>query len=340
MATKQYSVPLIGFPGKLFERYYNSSQSSPRVNGKLVLQANSHTLQHVRVSSYAAASNGRFDCSGAEGGKSYPWSSQEYNETYAKFMGRLHHGHASLGVSMASWRQSSDMIIGRFTKISKIFKRVARKRRRAGKPPARAKQLASDVLEGEFGWVPLLGDILAVTGSVFAEAIPPSWCRSSSTYVIMESATQVANPRLKTSHSGRSRITLSAKVEISNPNLWLANRLGLINPLTVAWDLVPWSFVVNMFLNVNQIIGSLSDTVGLTLSNSSVTRSSSVLTEQLATYTNQDGGFTSRCNLTTKMRERVAGTFPLPSLRFKLPDMSFNLAVIASALTIQRVKSV
>lgn len=55
------------------------------------------------------------------------------------------------------------------------------------------------------------------------------------------------------------------RAKVSNPNEFLAEKLGLVNPFATAWELVPWSFVVDYFVNVNQFVGALTDTYGVTL---------------------------------------------------------------------------
>jgi hypothetical protein len=250
------------------------------------------------------------------------------------------------------------MIVDRFEKIGKIFKKVEavrrkplRKRRinqrlytRRGNGPWReyatptGKQLASNFLEGEFGWVPLLADVWSVVGTVFGDSsIPPTWCKASSSYTMNET-TKTGNGLNGTfqSLSGTARVTISAKVEISNPNLWAANRLGIINPLTVAWDLVPWSFVVNMFVNIDKLIGSLTDTVGLAITNGSTTYSSVIFREftdwRQDLSTNPPGRFDSFSNVLGRKRSRTVGTPPRPSLQFKLPKANLELAAIAASL--------
>jgi len=51
-----------------------------------------------------------------------------------------------------------------------------------------------------------------------------------------------------------------------------ASQLGFVNPVSVAWQLVPFSFVVDWFVNVGQFIGSYTDFVGVEQSNPCVTR--------------------------------------------------------------------
>ena len=55
---------------------------------------------------------------------------------------------------------------------------------------------------------------------------------------------------------------------VSNPNLFLANQLGFVNAGVVAWDVVPFSFVLDWFVNVGQFLAAFTDFWGLTISNS------------------------------------------------------------------------
>lgn len=343
MATRIYTVPIPGVPGKLRETYSNYSNNSAKVNGKLSLRANEHQLTHcncVRWTNNAPTKPQVQTCAGAEANPRYPFGASEYSQVYARWVGKLRKGSASLGVTMASWGQSRQMIIDRLRKIDKIFQRVQKQRNRN---PRRIKYspktLASDFLEGEFGWLPLLGDIYAVTSTVVQKSIPPEWAKSTMIFPYNTTLKSGDSSQyLQTTYSGRGRVTIAAKVAISNPNLWLANRLGLINPAVVAWDLVPWSFVVNMFVNVNQVLGSLTDTVGLTLSNGSTTNSSSVFMEQTAyTRLSANEAYFNFSTNNSRYRARTVGSIPTPSLHFKLPTVNFELAAIAAALVSQRV---
>lgn len=341
MATRSYTVPLQGGGGKLKEYYSNYSTNSPKVGGKLTLIANEHQLVHTSVSQWTNVKPGvASTCGGAEQNPRYPFTTSETNQVYAKFVGKLRTGSASLGVTLASWGQSRSMIVNRLRGIDQIFRNVQRRRDR--NPRRRrysSRVLASDFLEGEFGWVPLLQDIHALVSTVCQKAVPPQWVKATSTFPYNQ-VVRVGDSsyyQLST-FSGRGRLTMSARVNISNPNLWLANRLGIINPAVVAWDLVPWSFVVNMFVNVNQVLGSLTDTVGLSLTNGSTTSSSSVFLEQTYyTRVSASEAYYNHCNMNSKYRGRALGSPPRPSLRLRVPTVNFELAAIASALVRQRV---
>jgi hypothetical protein len=341
MATRSYSVPIFGGGGKLYEKYTNTSTSSGRDSqGNLVLRSNPHAFGHSKCTMWTNVAPGKaFTCQGAEANPTYPFSSAENNQVYAKFVGKLRKGSGSLGVTAASWRQSRQMIVDRLKKIDRIFDRAQRMRNR--NPRRRrysSRDLASDFLEGEFGWVPLLGDIFAVADSICGAAFPRQWVSATSRFNHQSYSETLGSPSIFTTETGWGRVTCSAGVDIANPNLWLLNRCGLINPAVVAWDLVPWSFVVNMFVNVNQVLGSFTDTLGLNLSNANTTRSSSILQEQ-RTYTriSSQEAYNNHSNVMYRFRSRVAGSIPQPSLRFKLPNVNFELMAIASALTRQKV---
>lgn len=55
------------------------------------------------------------------------------------------------------------------------------------------------------------------------------------------------------------------QIEVTNPNLRLAQQLGVLNPATVAFDLIPWSFVFGWFCNIQSYLSSFTDFAGLTI---------------------------------------------------------------------------
>lgn len=74
-------------------------------------------------------------------------------------------------------------------------------------------------------------------------------------------------------------------VKVTNHDLWLANQLGLVNPLQFVNEAIPFSFVVDWASNWSSVINSLTDFVGLSLTQSS-TSSKIALTERYVTFNN------------------------------------------------------
>jgi hypothetical protein len=50
---------------------------------------------------------------------------------------------------------------------------------------------------------------------------------------------------------------------VVNPDLYRLNQAGLINPLSIAWELVPWSFAIDWFVPIGQTLQAITAGVGL-----------------------------------------------------------------------------
>lgn len=146
-------------------------------------------------------------------------------------------------------------------------------------PPAtrkrnwRKKQVADKWLELHFGWVPLVQDIGtsvdALCGSHATLQKHPVHGRGRAAYALGYMNTRSETNELFRYDTdyvhGIYGCRMGAVITVSNPNQFLANQLGFVNPLSVAWEAVPFSFVVDWFSNVGQVISSMSDFVGLGL---------------------------------------------------------------------------
>lgn len=51
-------------------------------------------------------------------------------------------------------------------------------------------------------------------------------------------------------------------LKVDNPHVFSVEQMGLLNPASIAWELVPFSFVVDWFIPVGKYISSLSDYAG------------------------------------------------------------------------------
>lgn len=55
-------------------------------------------------------------------------------------------------------------------------------------------------------------------------------------------------------HQGSATVTLSGKILVENPNTFLAAQYGLLNPLSMAWEIIPWSWAVDYFVNIGDFL--------------------------------------------------------------------------------------
>lgn len=180
---------------------------------------------------------------------------------------------------VAEWRQSADMIGDRATQLFRAannlrkgnlpgFARelgVKTKRRHSKISPKKVSKNAGGLwLEYWLGWAPLIGDI---GNAVQVLQSAPPWDKihgTGSCYkTFNNSVTYPYFVRIVDSASTKVSVKLGAKVRCSNPNLFLANQLGFVNPASTAWELVPLSFVVNWFVNVQEFLDQFTTFVGL-----------------------------------------------------------------------------
>lgn len=127
-----------------------------------------------------------------------------------------------------------------------------------------AKSFGNNFLEYHFGWEPAIQDVHSALSTLTKSDFGVRRIRGQGH----------STPTVTGYDSGRfGRWTATwqcttkcgAAVRISNESSFLANQLGLLNPLAVAWELVPYSFVADWFGNIGQVINSLTGFVGLEL---------------------------------------------------------------------------
>jgi len=102
--------------------------------------------------------------------------------------------------------------------------------------------------------------------------------------------------------------------------------MGLINPAEVAWELTPWSFVVDWFIPVGNFLEALTARAGVTFIDGC--SAYKVVSDRHMTYMGYDSGalpltnsfgITSHCESYTR---RKLGGFPYPGFYYKSPFSS------------------
>lgn len=131
-----------------------------------------------------------------------------------------------------------------------------------------------------------------------------------------------------TRYDFRSSVRISAYVRVSNPNLWLANQLGLLNPVQWFNEAISFSFVVDWFSNLSQVIMQMTDFAGLEITRPCTTSKHLGITHML----HPDYGMTHRVRQEVFTRKLV---IPQARLKFAYERFQWQRGLNAISLLVQ-----
>lgn len=277
------------------------------------------------------------------------------SKAYDKFWGTALE-RASLGISLLESRKSLMMIKQRVDQITLAVKslrrldwkgvnralgvstsyrpRIFRGKPRGGVKDTTKVNLEKTWLEYTFGWVPLYQDIFSackVLGQDFTAFRHKVRVRDVFYHI------HPWDGGASWSATGQLVYYFGANIRIKNPNLLLANQLGLLNPAYVLWDKVAFSFVVDWIVPVGKFLRSLTNTIGLEVSNA------------YHGWGVKLGGFSRHITLPDTISRvsgkgggRFLGTISTPSLlsRVRIPKLDPWLAVTSLSLLSQQFRAV
>lgn len=211
----------------------------------------------------------------------YSWTVLR-NKAYEALMSSMNSSSAGWAENLAQANKSRDMIVNRMTQMGRFVGHLRRGRFKSAalalKTPvprnvSTKKAISQNFLEYEYGLKPLMSDVQSsieflstdfgakrIRGQArsgytnkYAPPQVPGWATSGT-------IVEIVNQRVK----------CYANVRITNPNLFAARQLGLID-FALPWKLLPFSFVVDWFGNVEQVLSSFSDLYGVQLENPGTT---------------------------------------------------------------------
>jgi len=198
--------------------------------------------------------------------------------------------YANVAVNLAESNRSLSMVRNRLIQMYQFGNRLARfdflgaaRVLRMATVPKRVsakRSFANNYLEYHFGWSPLIGDIYSgidilqnpvkdvKVRAVSRETLPRQW---------LVAYTEGSNPSASNGNPTywkyyryrdlHRTAAMGTEVAVTNPNLHLANSLGLVNPAIFIYEKIPFSFVADWFFNVEQFLSMGTDFYGLTLKN-------------------------------------------------------------------------
>lgn len=272
-----------------------------------------------------------------------------FNRSYGKLVEEVPSVQA--GVNVVEYRQARDMFITRGKEALGLLYLLSRgKFATAGKalgcsffegrPPKRNRSkwilpdaatkanrsLSNIYLQWHFGVSPLISDIQDAA-KVLTDPLPKVRIHGSSQEYAKRSVRwdDPANPGTwrQDDWDYRVRTRQGCTLTVSNPNTALAAQVGLLNPAALLWEIVPFSFVADWFVNVGDWLQGFSDFAGMTLD--SVYSTSHVWTWHDHWSQTLVGGFQFGRRRGSKISVTRTANLTGPSLGFrplKLPSLS------------------
>lgn len=261
---------------------------------------------------------------------------------------------AGVAINAAQYAQTRDMIVNRATQLVRAARQIrkgqfAKAAKTFGvtqpKGATRKQQFASNWLEYVFGWLPIISDIHAAC-SAFTRPIPAGKVRGQASIPFTVTTGYWPPSNAVTGRTGvrsqyRHRVRIGAEVHVTNPNLWLANQLGVLNPAQVAWDAVPFSFVVDWFYDIGSFLESLTSMAGLEIKNGFMTRTTSLSREYWAcnvAYEPPWKPILKRDSGASYIQVRSLGVPAYPSPSLRTPGISLKRCATAISLVIQQLR--
>jgi hypothetical protein len=250
-------------------------------------------------------------------------------------------------VNLAERKQAAKMVADRGFQLlafavaaaRRDFRGIARALNVAVKAGVRPKTAGAIWLEYHFGWSPLIQDIYTGIDILQHPFSAKKVFASARTVRVNEFFNDNVNYYTRATETVTVNCRLGCEFRVTNPNLWRANQLGMINPAALAWELVPFSFVVDWFVPVSSFLNSFTEWVGLTVDSKWTTLKS----QDLVFYTQQSkiGSSVESGNCTMSafcMHRHIA--LPEASLRPPTPgSLSVTRAATAISLLLQQMRS-
>jgi hypothetical protein len=244
-----------------------------------------------------------------------------------------------------NWNRAAEAVNG------KTSARKQRKyRKRFAEDPTGA--VANGWLELQYGWLPLLEDCYGA-----AELIAQKRVREVRTKTVKKKQRWLWSEPSQSFAKGitlgnfygaktttRLEYTIKYVVYYSTPNegLHTLAQLGVTNPALIAWELTPWSFVIDWFIPIGNFLASMDATYGLTFEKGCKTVFQKWTSKTELWGGDYKGGSDGnyRHLRQNQSREKVICDrtpltgFPRPALpRFKNPVSTLHIANAVSLLT-------
>lgn len=300
---------------------------------------------------------GAFNCGGGFYGTIPAFPSNMESQAIIKARLKLKNQQINLGNAFGERAQCARLVGDNARRIANLFDHV---RRRNFFLPANQRPKPIDFhkayLELQYGVKPLMSDVYGAVS-----ALENKEKDAGRGHVTVKASVKSRDFSVSARGDGVSTIawTIDRVREVQhqgfirldfyqdNPILASLNSLGVTNPLEVAWELTPYSFVVDWFLPIGDYLNSLDATLGWRFLAGSMSKKTTVKVHASNFRMNSSSEYTKRssygvCSGSGKQMQftrTVYGSAPLPSLpsfaklgRKSVDHATNGIALLATAI--------
>lgn len=268
-----------------------------------------------------------------------------------KALNKLKNSNFNLGVFLGEAKETQSLLIqtvGRIASSVTNFRRGAsRKTWNAivGRGGERGGKIPDAWLEVQYGWNPLMSDVLGSCQylDALSRGNPPVMNVKATAFdrsVVNNHGTGTYGSTFTHRWDYRLLASVSLWYELQNPTLHELASLGLLNPLEIVWELVPYSFVIDWFLPVGSWLSTLDAAAGFkyvsgttsTMIRYDVSAPDYTLRQPYGPSYEIIGGGLGVSGRGFAMNRVVEGSSPVPGLYVKSPISAGHIANAMSLL--------
>lgn len=270
------------------------------------------------------------------------------NAAYSRFVEQVRGVRSELGTALVEGRSAVDMVQNRALALARSYRELRRgnfrgfldslstrpKRKHREMYWSRPKDASSLWLEYWMGWAPSVSDIYNSVAVLTKDRYPDYVSISAGARRRFTSVRNVKWDKYeqrRAIYEGEIIARIGADVRCINPNLALMSDLGLVNPASVAWQVVPFSFLVDWFGNVGDCLNSFSDLWGFEVVRPYNTAYHKLTASEFGIVLQNWGKGTSCASSGSGVAVRRQLGIPSPVLQFSIPE---RLSVTRAATSI------
>lgn len=196
-----------------------------------------------------------------------PNASSASNSALVKFRSQIKDQKLNLGQLVAELPSTGRMVADAATSLYRAFRDLRRgypadaiRRLLDPKSSSYSKAAANRWLSIQYGYKPLLADIYGAS-EVLADKLygPSHWSRFVSASGYDEQSGLYSSGQARIAYTKRAKVTYRGEIVVGleeKPSFQLT-QVGLTNPLALAWELIPYSFVADWLFNCGDWINGL-----------------------------------------------------------------------------------